>query len=89
MTDTDKKALTFLEDNGEVTAVNSAIFIPTDIFNEYADQVVKFIQTNGPATVSQLKDVIHASRKIMIPFLELLDARGITKRDGDKRTTCK
>ena len=89
VTDTDKKALTFLEDNGEVTAVSSAIFIPTDIFNEYADQVVKFIQTNGPATVSQLKDVIQASRKIMVPFLELLDARGITKRDGDKRTTCK
>lgn len=86
ISENDKKALRFLTDSGEVVEVSDTIFIPTEIFNGYVKDILDFIESHGPATVSELKDVIRASRKIMVPFLELLDARGFTKRDGDKRT---
>jgi hypothetical protein len=37
-------------------------------------------------TVGQAGTRLGASRRFMVPFLEVLDARGITRRDGNFRT---
>jgi selenocysteine-specific elongation factor len=47
--------------------------------------VADFISKNGPATVSELRQRLQSSRRIMVPFLERLDRDGITRRAGDKR----
>jgi selenocysteine-specific elongation factor len=48
--------------------------------------VAEFISKNGPATVSELRQALGSSRRIMVPLLERLDRDGITRRVGDKRT---
>jgi selenocysteine-specific elongation factor len=44
-----------------------------------------FISKNGPATVSELRQALQTSRRVMVPFLEMLDAQKVTRRVGDKR----
>jgi len=44
------------------------------------------IRSKGPATVSELKNLLGSSRRIMVPLLEKLDREGITKRAGDVRS---
>jgi len=52
-------------------------------------QVAEFISKNGPATVSQLRQALGSSRRVMVPLLERLDREGITRRAGDKRMLCR
>jgi selenocysteine-specific elongation factor len=47
--------------------------------------VAEFISKNGPATVSQLRQALRSSRRVMVPLLERLDRDGVTTRTGDKR----
>jgi selenocysteine-specific elongation factor len=46
----------------------------------------EFLATNGPATMSQLREAWGVSRKFSVPLCELFDSRGWTLRDGDLRT---
>jgi selenocysteine-specific elongation factor len=48
-------------------------------------QVAEFISNNGPATVSELRQALGSSRRVMVPLLERLDREGVTRRVGDKR----
>ena len=36
-------------------------------------------------TVAQFRDLVQGNRKTCVPLLELFDAQGITKRQGDVR----
>lgn len=47
--------------------------------------VIQFIRERGPATVSDLRQTVGTTRRIMVPFLERLDRDGVTTRQGDKR----
>ncbi len=44
------------------------------------------IDAEGPATTSQLRQVLGTSRKYAIPLLEHFDATGVTRRQGDTRS---
>jgi selenocysteine-specific elongation factor len=55
-------------------------------FDRMKDAVADFISQNGPATVSELRQRLQSSRRIMVPLLEKLDRDGMTRRIGDKRT---
>ena len=79
-------ALQFLIDSGEVIRISDGIAIASEVLNEAAARVVRFLESAGPSTVSDLKECVNASRKVMVPLLELMDARGITSRDGDLRS---
>jgi len=35
--------------------------------------------------VSELRQALETSRRIMVPFLEQLDRQGVTRRIGDER----
>jgi selenocysteine-specific elongation factor len=56
-----------------------------DNFFKAAERVRAHLQTHGSATVSQLREVVGASRRIVVPLLEKLDRDGVTKRQGDLR----
>jgi selenocysteine-specific elongation factor len=47
--------------------------------------ICQYIRTNGPATVSQLRQELGCTRRILVPLLERLDRDGITLRNGDAR----
>jgi selenocysteine-specific elongation factor len=45
----------------------------------------QFLRDNGPSTVSDLRQKIGSSRRVIIPLLERLDRAGVTSRKDDKR----
>ena len=45
-----------------------------------------FIREHGPATVSDLRQALGTSRRVVVPLLEYLDRTFVTLRQGDKRT---
>ena len=47
--------------------------------------VVEYLEAHGAATVAQLRDHLGATRRLVVPLLEHLDAARVTARDGDLR----
>jgi len=65
------------------------VLLLRESFERMNSQVTEFISKNGPATVSQLRQALGSSRRVMVPLLERLDRDGVTRRAGDKRMLCK
>ena len=73
-----------LTDSGELVRVGD--FYLTARRAEQAKARVKvLIETGGPVTVAQIRDVLDTSRKYAVPLCEWLDSTGVTKRQGDLR----
>ena len=79
------RVLRFLIEVGEVTEIARDVVLLTENLQRMKSAVIDFISKNGPATVSELRQRIQSSRRIMVPFLERLDRDGITRRAGDRR----
>jgi selenocysteine-specific elongation factor len=47
--------------------------------------ITQYLAEHHRATVSELRQAVSASRRIVIPLLERFDREGVTRRDGDKR----
>ncbi|OGJ85073.1 MAG: selenocysteine-specific translation elongation factor [Candidatus Raymondbacteria bacterium RifOxyA12_full_50_37] len=47
--------------------------------------LTQYLEKNGPATVSALRQVINTSRKFAIPLLNYYEAQGVLIRQGDLR----
>ena len=77
--------LRFLIETGDMIEVGADVVLLRENFERAKSQVIEFIRKNGPATVSQLRQVLESSRRIMVPLLEQLDREGFTRRVGDKR----
>jgi selenocysteine-specific elongation factor len=81
-----QRVLRFLIETGEVIEISSDVMLLRENFERMKNAVADFISKNGPATVSELRQALESSRRIMVPFLERLDREGVTRRVGDKRT---
>jgi selenocysteine-specific elongation factor len=83
-----RQVVRFLIENGDVTELALDVVLLRESFERVKSQVAKFISKNGPATVSELRQALGSSRRIMVPLLERMDRDGVTRRVGDKRTLC-
>ncbi|HEX9281987.1 MAG TPA: selenocysteine-specific translation elongation factor [Candidatus Udaeobacter sp.] len=77
--------LRFLIESGDVIEVGSDAVLLRENFERMMARIIEFISKNGPATVSELRQALESSRRIMVPLLERLDRDGLTRRVGDKR----
>ena len=66
--------------------ISSDVVLLRENFERMKNAIADFISKNGPATVSELRQTLESSRRIMVPFLERLDREGFTRRLGDKRS---
>jgi selenocysteine-specific elongation factor len=80
-----QRVLRFFIESGEAIEISSDVVLLRENFERMKSAVADFISKNGPATVSQLRQRLESSRRIMVPLLERLDRDGITRRVGDKR----
>jgi selenocysteine-specific elongation factor len=83
-----RDVLRFLIESGEVIELGPDAVLLRENFERVKARVAAFISKNGPATVSELRQALQSSRRIMVPLLERLDRDGVTRRVGDKRTLC-
>ena len=80
--------LRFLIAGGQVVEVGSDAVLLRENFERIKARITEFISKRGPATVSELRQALESSRRIMVPLLERLDRDGVTRRLGDKRILC-
>lgn len=81
-----QQALRFLIEQGEVVETGPDVVLSREAFNRMKDVIAAFISKNNPATVSELRQALHTSRRIIVPLLEQLDRERFTRRIGDQRT---
>ena len=80
-----QEVVRFLLNMGEVAELSADIVILRSALDQINQGIVDWIRNNGPATVSELRQAVGASRRIVMPVLERFDREGVTRRDGDKR----
>ncbi len=80
-----RKIFAYLKQNGEIVDLGGTIYLKAT-FENFASEIVNHIKTHGKITVAEARDITDTSRKVILPLLEDLDRRHITKRDGDYRT---
>src|SRR5205807_5532619 len=80
-----QSAIRFLIEQGEIIEVGPDLILLREAAEQMQSAIVAFISRNGPATVSELRQELGTSRRVLVPFLEHLDRRGITRREGDRR----
>jgi selenocysteine-specific elongation factor len=73
----------FLEDQNLLVELDDQFAYHGDVFTESVEKLKN--GTGDEFEVGDAKDVLDLSRKYMIPFLERLDAKGLTKRVENKR----
>jgi selenocysteine-specific elongation factor len=61
-----------------------AVFLP-DAVTRFARLVVDELAAAGSITVARARDLTGSSRKHVLPLLQFLDDRGLTRRQGDDR----
>jgi selenocysteine-specific elongation factor len=81
-----QQALRFLVQCGEAVEVGPEIVLWAEHYRAAVETVRALISRQGSATVSEMKQALNTSRRIMVPLAEKLDRDGITLRQGDQRT---
>jgi selenocysteine-specific elongation factor len=84
-----QQALRFLIEQAELVEISSEMVLLRDTAEEMQNAVVEFLAVSGSATASQIRQKIGATRRVIIPFLEYLDRKGLTRRIGDERVLAK
>jgi selenocysteine-specific elongation factor len=80
-----QRALKFLIESGEVVEISAEIVLTASAAAQATTEVKAWVSRQGPATVSELRQALGASRRVVVPLLEYLDRRFVTVRRGDRR----
>lgn len=80
-----QQALRFLIETGEVVELGFETVMLRDAFVGATELIKAFLGTHRSASVSELRQAVGTSRRIMVPLLERLDRGGVTLRQGDQR----
>jgi selenocysteine-specific elongation factor len=80
-----EQTLRFLIEQGEVVEMGAEVVLLREAAERMRSGVIGFISQHGPATVSELRQDLGSSRRVIVPFLEQLDRAGITQRQADRR----
>jgi selenocysteine-specific elongation factor len=73
-----------LLDDGTLVDADGVVF-HRDAIAEIEARVIGHLREHGDLTVAAVRDLVGSSRKYVLAALELLDARHVTRRIGDKR----
>jgi selenocysteine-specific elongation factor len=80
-----QKTLRFLLQQGQLIEISPDVVLLRENYERMKSAIVDFISKNGEATVSELRQQLHTSRRVMVPLLEKLDREGVTQRVADRR----
>lgn len=75
----------FLLERGDLVMVQPDVLLSADAYDEMFRAVAATLDTQGTISAAELRDRFNTTRKYAIGLLEYLDARGITRREGDVR----
>jgi len=73
-----------MESAGQLVRLAADIAMTSTAVDE-ATALLRAAAVDGPLTASEARQVLGTSRKYVVPLLEELDRRGVTRRTGDTR----
>ncbi len=79
------QALRFLISTGEVIEIGTDLVLLSSHFHIAIEVIAGHLRRHGPSQVSELRQALNTSRRVMVPLLEKLDQQRVTLRQGDKR----
>jgi selenocysteine-specific elongation factor len=77
--------LRYLLEKGDLVDIGDGVLLHEEAVKEAGTLALEEIDREGELTVARFKDILGSTRKYIVPLLELLDARGVTVRDGNRR----
>jgi selenocysteine-specific elongation factor len=81
----DRELVAALAERGDVVRIGTeAVFLPEAV-TRFARAVVDELAASGSITVARARDLSGSSRRHVLPLLQFLDDRGLTRRHGDDR----
>ncbi|MAE70356.1 MAG: selenocysteine-specific translation elongation factor [Gemmatimonadetes bacterium] len=72
-------------EGGELVQLTRDLALTKEALAEIEDWVVEKLSEGGSLAVGDLREHFGCTRKYLIPLLEHLDRKGITRREGDRR----
>lgn len=70
---------------GRLVEVGAGLVYDSDSLARFVERIRLAIQTDGPRTVAQIRDVLDASRKFALALVAYTDEHKVTRRVGDER----
>ena len=64
------------------------VFFLRETYDEAVKQLVNYLREHKTMTAAEARDLLGTTRKYVLPLLEHLDERRITRRLGDQRVLC-
>ena len=83
--DGDEALLDMMVDQGLLVRLPGGVFLRSADFDAMVAGVTAHIQDHGTVTLAEVRDRFDTSRKYAQALLEEMDARRITRREGDAR----
>ncbi|MBI3852956.1 MAG: SelB C-terminal domain-containing protein [Verrucomicrobia bacterium] len=80
-----QQALRFLIQSGEAIEVNAELVMGAKAVAGATEIIRNYLREHHKATVSELRQALGTSRRVVVPLLEKLDRDGLTQRQGDQR----
>ena len=77
--------LRLLVDERRVVRLGPEVVMGAEAYARARQAIADHLGEHGAATVAQLRDHLGATRRLVVPLLEHLDAARVTVRDGDLR----
>ena len=81
----DSALLEYLIEQGEIIRLEDQIIITPSIYEEMRDKIINFLKKRQSITIRQVRDLLHISRKYIVPLLTRMDDESITIRKGNER----
>jgi selenocysteine-specific elongation factor len=80
----DAELIAYLEGAGRAVDCGDGVVMAAEAFEQVVQAAIERLR-EGPATLGELRDALSTNRRAAQAFLETLDRRNITRRDGDVR----
>ena len=75
----------YLQQQEILIKIGEELFLLNTVFLTNKEKIINFIKKNENIKLSEARDILDSSRKYVLPFLEYLDYKKITKRQGNIR----
>lgn len=82
-----KKVYAYLKQNAQIVDIGGSVYMK-GYYEALVAAIVAALRERGKITVAEVRDITGTSRKVVLPVLEELDRKRITRREGDYRYLC-
>jgi len=84
-----QNVLDALVDAGVLATIATGIYVDPQALRDARERVITYLNQHPSMSIGDARDLLGASRKYLLPFLEQLDSEGVTMREGDYRVSAK